>query len=40
LQFVVVLLAYPETKGQTLEALQRRLVPAELKQPREPVAGG
>jgi MFS transporter, SP family, arabinose:H+ symporter len=25
-QFVVVLLAYPETKGQTLEALQRRLV--------------
>ncbi len=26
-QFVVVLLAYPETKGQTLEALQRRLVP-------------
>jgi MFS transporter, SP family, arabinose:H+ symporter len=28
-QFVVVLLVYPETKGQTLEALQRRLVPAE-----------
>jgi SP family arabinose:H+ symporter-like MFS transporter len=26
LQFVVVLLFYPETKGQTLEALQRRLV--------------
>jgi hypothetical protein len=25
-QFVVVLLVYPETKGQTLEALQRRLV--------------
>jgi SP family arabinose:H+ symporter-like MFS transporter len=25
-QFVVVLLAYPETKGQTLEALQRKLV--------------
>jgi SP family arabinose:H+ symporter-like MFS transporter len=29
LQFVVVLLVYPETKGQTLEALQRRLVCAE-----------
>jgi SP family arabinose:H+ symporter-like MFS transporter len=29
LQFAVVLLAYPETKGQTLEALQRRLLPAE-----------
>ena len=29
LQFVVVLLVYPETKGQTLEALQRRLVRAE-----------
>ena len=28
-QFVVVLFAYPETKGQTLEALQRRLVRAE-----------
>jgi sugar porter (SP) family MFS transporter len=28
-QFVVVLLVYPETKGQTLEALQRRLVRAE-----------
>jgi len=28
-QFVVVLLVYPETKGQTLEALQRRLVPAD-----------
>ncbi len=28
-QFVVVLLAYPETKGQTLEDLQRRLVRAE-----------
>lgn len=27
-QFVVVLLAYPETKGQTLEDLQRKLVPA------------
>ncbi|HTJ29795.1 MAG TPA: sugar porter family MFS transporter [Acidobacteriaceae bacterium] len=26
-QFVVVLFFYPETKGQTLEALQRRLVP-------------
>jgi SP family arabinose:H+ symporter-like MFS transporter len=26
LQFVVVLFTYPETKGQTLEALQRRLV--------------
>ena len=26
LQFVVVLLFYPETKGQTLEELQRRLV--------------
>ena len=26
LQFVVVLLTYPETKGQTLEELQRRLV--------------
>ena len=28
-QFVVVLFWYPETKGQTLEALQRRLVPSE-----------
>ena len=28
-QFVVVLLVYPETKGQTLEALQRRLVPGD-----------
>lgn len=28
-QFVVVLFFYPETKGQTLEELQRRLVPAE-----------
>jgi sugar porter (SP) family MFS transporter len=28
-QFVVVLFAYPETKGQTLEELQRRLVRAE-----------
>ncbi|MGB6745167.1 MAG: sugar porter family MFS transporter [Terracidiphilus sp.] len=28
-QFVVVLMVYPETKGQTLEELQRRLVPAE-----------
>ncbi len=27
LQFVVVLLAYPETKGETLENLQRRLIP-------------
>lgn len=28
-QFVVVLLVYPETKGQTLEDLQRRLVPGD-----------
>jgi MFS transporter, SP family, arabinose:H+ symporter len=28
-QFFVVLFIYPETKGQTLEALQRKLVPAE-----------
>ena len=28
-QFIVVLLVYPETKGQTLEALQRRLVPGD-----------
>src|SRR5580658_6636099 len=28
-QFVVVLFTYPETKGQTLEALQRRLVRAD-----------
>jgi sugar porter (SP) family MFS transporter len=28
-QFVVVLFVYPETKGQTLEALQRRLVPGD-----------
>jgi sugar porter (SP) family MFS transporter len=28
-QFVVVLFVYPETKGQTLEQLQRRLVPAD-----------
>ena len=28
-QFLVVLFVYPETKGQTLEALQRRLVRAE-----------
>jgi hypothetical protein len=28
-QFFVVLFVYPETKGQTLEALQRRLVQAE-----------
>ena len=28
IQFVVVLFVYPETKGQTLEALQRRLVRA------------
>ncbi len=27
-QFVVVLFVYPETKGQTLEALQRKLLPA------------
>jgi MFS transporter, SP family, arabinose:H+ symporter len=27
-QFVVVLLVYPETKGQTLEELQRKLIPA------------
>ncbi len=27
LQFVVVLVAYPETKGETLENLQRRLIP-------------
>ena len=29
IQFVTVLLAYPETKGQTLEALQRKLVAAD-----------
>lgn len=28
-QFVVVLFTYPETKGQTLEALQRKLVPSD-----------
>jgi hypothetical protein len=28
IQFLVVLFVYPETKGQTLEALQRRLVHA------------
>ena len=28
-QFLVVLFVYPETKGQTLEELQRKLVPAE-----------
>ena len=28
-QFLVVLLVYPETKGQTLEPLQRKLVPAQ-----------
>jgi sugar porter (SP) family MFS transporter len=28
-QFLVVLFVYPETKGETLEALQRRLVPSE-----------
>jgi len=28
-QFLVVMFTYPETKGQTLEALQRKLVPAE-----------
>ena len=27
-QFLVVLFIYPETKGQTLEALQRKLVKA------------
>jgi len=27
-QFIVVLVAFPETKGQTLEELQRRLVPS------------
>ncbi len=27
-QFLVVLLTYPETKGQTLEQLQRKLVSA------------
>jgi hypothetical protein len=26
IQFIVVLFFYPETKGQTLEQLQRRLV--------------
>ena len=31
-QFVVVFMTYPETKGQTLEALQRKLVP-EMTQP-------
>ena len=25
-QFIVVLMVYPETKGQTLEQLQRRLM--------------
>jgi len=29
IQFLVVLLVYPETKGQTLEQLQRRLVPGD-----------
>jgi hypothetical protein len=28
-QFLTVLFTYPETKGQTLEALQRKLVPGE-----------
>jgi hypothetical protein len=28
-QFFVVLFIYPETKGQTLEDLQRRLVPGD-----------
>jgi SP family arabinose:H+ symporter-like MFS transporter len=28
-QFLTVLFVYPETKGQTLEELQRRLVPAD-----------
>jgi hypothetical protein len=27
-QFIVVLMVYPETKGQTLEALQRKLMRA------------
>lgn len=38
LQFMIVLLTYPETKGQTLEALQRRLVPPDLKPQAAPVA--
>ena len=29
IQFLTVLFTYPETKGQTLEALQRKLVPAD-----------
>jgi hypothetical protein len=29
IQFFTVLFTYPETKGQTLEQLQRKLVPAE-----------
>jgi len=29
IQFVTVLFTYPETKGQTLEALQRKLVAAD-----------
>jgi MFS transporter, SP family, arabinose:H+ symporter len=29
IQFIVVLFTYPETKGQTLEALQRKLMPAD-----------
>jgi hypothetical protein len=29
IQFFVVLFVYPETKGQTLEALQRKLIGAE-----------
>jgi hypothetical protein len=28
-QLLVVFFTYPETKGQTLEALQRKLVPAD-----------
>jgi SP family arabinose:H+ symporter-like MFS transporter len=28
-QFLTVLFTYPETKGQTLEALQRKLVAAD-----------
>ena len=28
-QFIVVLFVFPETKGQTLEALQRKLIPAD-----------
>ncbi len=34
-QFVVVLFVFPETKGQTLEELQRRLLPGEQTRVRE-----